>query len=111
MSVNLLISRRIKRDPHLIFQTPSSGQSSEGKSSTSAREFTAVLALTSNVSGITATIRGAPSTPLNTRVADTRALRFASWICFELFLRFRRVCDAELEDGDDFGDARAILPI
>jgi len=57
-----------------------------------------------------ATIRGAPSTPLNIRVAEINALRFVACACFALFLRFKRDCAAVLDAGDALGDWRAILP-
>lgn len=66
--------------------------------------------LMSGVRGIIATIRGAPSTPLNTRVAETRALRFFVCACFALFLRFNLDCAVALDVGAAFGDARGIRP-
>lgn len=42
----------------------------------------ATFALTSSVSGMITTIRGALSTPLNIRDAETKALRLTIWLCF-----------------------------
>ena len=53
---------------------------------------------------MTATIRGAPSAPLNIRVAETNALRFAIWVCFALFRRFKRDWAAALVPEEDLGD-------
>jgi hypothetical protein len=52
-------------DTYLILQSPASGQSSAEISKVCANEDTAIFALTSSLSGMTVTIRGAPSTPLN----------------------------------------------
>lgn len=75
---------------HLIFQSPASGQSSAEISKTWTNEDTAFFELTSSLSGMTATIRGAPSAPLNMRVAEMMELRLASWVCFAWFRRFSR---------------------
>ena len=60
---------------HLNFQRPSSGQSSAVEPNDSANDATVIFGLTSSVKGITATIRGAPSTPLKIRVAETKEFR------------------------------------
>ena len=59
-----------------IFQIPSTPSSSTPTAP--AKPLATSLAFTSGASGITATIRGAPSTPANTRVAETRAERLAA---------------------------------
>lgn len=64
-----------------------------------------------SVRGMTATIRGAPSTPLNNRVAEMRVFRFFSCACFALFFLLRRACAAAaLEAGVPFGDWRGTRP-
>ena len=88
---------------YLTFQRPSSGQSSAVESNASASDETVTLGLTSSVKGITATIRGAPSTPLKIRVAETSAFRLINWACFALLRRFRRDRAAGLDVGDDVG--------
>lgn len=69
-------------DTYLILQSPASGQSSAEISKVCANEDTAIFALTSSLSGMTVTIRGAPSTPLNIRVAEMIAFRLTSCVCF-----------------------------
>ena len=92
---------------HVIFHTPSAGHSVESTSNASQNLFTMPLAVTSSVKGTTATIRGAPSTPLNMRVASTSAYRFASWICFAWFRLFDFVCAAlEFTLGTFWGAVR-----
>lgn len=79
-----------ERSAYLILQIPYCGQSSVGISREAARLAITSLPWVSSDSGITATMRGAPSAPANTRVADARTSRFLSWACFALFRRFRR---------------------
>lgn len=65
----------------------------------------------SSVSGMTATIRGAPSTPLKTRVADTKAFRFLICDCFALLRLLSLVCANPLEEINAFGDVLGTRPI
>jgi hypothetical protein len=95
---------------HFNFHKPVSGQSSAGASRASARADTVLRAFTSSLSGITATMRGAPSTPLNIRVADTNACRFFVWPCLALFRLFRRDCAAAIEVGATFGEFLGTRP-
>jgi hypothetical protein len=88
---------------------PTSGQPSAGISRESASEATAPRASTSGVKGITATIRGAPSTPLNIRVAEIKDCRFFAWACLAVFRLFRRSCGADVE-AVAFGESLAIRP-
>ena len=76
---------------------PRSGQSSAGISRESASDATVLRASTSGVRGITATIRGAPSTPLNIRVAEIKDCLFFDWACLAVFRLFRRSCAADVE--------------
>jgi len=90
----------IDEQTHRIFHKPFSEHSSAEISKDSASDATAFWGLTSAVRGITATIRGAPSTPLNIRVAEINAFRLTVCACFALFRRFRRDWAAALEVGD-----------
>ena len=58
---------------------------------------------------MTATMRGAPSTPLKTRVADKRASRLLAWICFAL-LRLLTLNCVEAVDETILGDERGTRP-
>ena len=71
-----------REDAHLTLCSPSFGQSSGDMSNACTNDDNATFASTSAVSGMITTIRGAPSTPLNIRDAETKALRLTIWVCF-----------------------------
>ena len=58
---------------------------------------------------MTATTRGAPSTPLKTRVAEKRASRLLAWICLAL-LRLLTLTCVEAAHERVLGDARGTRP-
>lgn len=102
--ISRVMSALENSNAHFIFHIPLSGQSSTDRSKDSARDTTVVRVLTSGVNGMTATIRGAPSTPLNMRVPAMRAFRFLTRVCFALFFLFKRDCATALEAGEAFSD-------
>jgi len=76
----MIIAQR--EDAHLTLCSPSFGQSAGDMSKACTNDDNATFALTSSVSGMITTIRGALSTPLNIRDAETKALRLTIWLCF-----------------------------
>jgi hypothetical protein len=88
---------------YLNFQTPNSGISDTAASMDSATDAATACALTSRLRGITATMRGAPLTPTNMRVAENKACLFLIWICLALFRLFS-LDRAAAAEGNVFWD-------
>jgi hypothetical protein len=76
------------RATHFILQMPSSVQSSAETSSDLTIDATMFLELMSGHKGTTATVLGAPSTPLKSLLAETISILFFAWVCFAWFLLF-----------------------
>lgn len=84
---------------HFIFQSPVCGQSSADRSRDSASETIVARAFRSSERGMTAVMRGAPSTPLNIFVAETRAFLFCACTCFAVLRLLSLDCAATLDVG------------